>query len=55
MPPFGHAGVLRVFIDEDLGQYSTVWAAAGTPHAVFEIEFAALHRATGGVCANLKI
>ncbi|MEY4222521.1 MAG: hypothetical protein RL334_1163, partial [Chloroflexota bacterium] len=54
VPPFGHVGVLRVFIDEDLGQYPTVWAAAGTPHAVFEIEFAALQRATGGLCANLK-
>ena len=54
VPPFGHAGALRVFIDEDLGQYPTVWAAAGTPHAVFEIEFAALQRATGGLCANLK-
>ena len=35
IPPFGHATPLAVFIDEDLLAHDRVWAAAGTPHAVF--------------------
>ncbi len=37
-PPFGHATVLRMLIDEDLLAHSRVWAAAGTPDTVFPIE-----------------
>lgn len=35
IPPLGHATQMQVFIDEDLLGYDTVWAAAGTPRAVF--------------------
>ncbi len=35
VPPLGHAEPLLTFIDEDLLQYDEIWAAAGTPHAVF--------------------
>jgi prolyl-tRNA editing enzyme YbaK/EbsC (Cys-tRNA(Pro) deacylase) len=38
IPPFGHARVLSTWIDEDLLQYATVWAAAGSPEAVFEVD-----------------
>tara|TARA_B100001996_G_scaffold181665_1_gene138813 strand:+ start:642 stop:1130 length:489 start_codon:yes stop_codon:yes gene_type:complete len=38
VPPFGLREKLRVFIDETLLFYSEVWAAAGTPHAVFAID-----------------
>jgi len=37
VPPIGHKNPLQTYIDEDLLQYGTVWAAAGTPNAVFEI------------------
>ena len=37
VPPVGHAQPLDTYIDEDLLQYSDVWAAAGTPNAVFPI------------------
>lgn len=37
VPPLGHATPLRTFLDRDLLEYPTVWAAAGTPNAVFEI------------------
>ena len=33
--PVGHPEPLRTVVDEDLLQYSEVWAAAGTPHTVF--------------------
>lgn len=48
VPPFGHPEPLRTLVDEDLGRFETVWAAAGTPHAVFPITFVELVRVTGG-------
>lgn len=42
IPPFGHAQPLRAVMDPDLGRYATVWAAAGTPNAVFEVPPATL-------------
>jgi prolyl-tRNA editing enzyme YbaK/EbsC (Cys-tRNA(Pro) deacylase) len=48
VPPVGHAEALDTFIDVDLLQYSEVWAAAGTPNAVFCISPADLVRVTGG-------
>lgn len=38
VPPIEHKHDLPVFIDRDLPQYETTWAAAGSPHAVFCIE-----------------
>ena len=35
VPPVGHLERLEVFIDEELLQYTEIWAAAGNPHAVF--------------------
>ena len=37
IPPFGHAASLSTWIDEDLLSHITVWAAAGTPNAVFAV------------------
>ncbi|MCB1494535.1 MAG: YbaK/EbsC family protein [Bauldia sp.] len=37
IPPFGHMVKLATFLDADLLQYETVWAAAGTPRAVFPV------------------
>jgi prolyl-tRNA editing enzyme YbaK/EbsC (Cys-tRNA(Pro) deacylase) len=42
IPPFGHPTPLRAVMDPDLGRYATVWAAAGTPNAVFEVPPATL-------------
>jgi prolyl-tRNA editing enzyme YbaK/EbsC (Cys-tRNA(Pro) deacylase) len=47
IPPFGHATALTVFIDEDLLGHTRVWAAAGTPSAVFAVAPRALAEATG--------
>ena len=46
--PAGFPAPLRVLVDEDLLAYDTVWAAAGTPHTVFETTGADLVRVTGG-------
>lgn len=37
IPPIGHTRRLRVIMDPDLGRYTTVWAAAGLPTAVFPV------------------
>ncbi|MBV8471972.1 MAG: YbaK/EbsC family protein [Hyphomicrobiales bacterium] len=51
VPPLGHAEPLLTLIDEALDAFETVWAAAGTPNAVFEITPAELLRLTGGTKA----
>jgi prolyl-tRNA editing enzyme YbaK/EbsC (Cys-tRNA(Pro) deacylase) len=37
VPPFCHESDLPVLLDEKLTEFETVWAAAGTPEAVFPI------------------
>jgi prolyl-tRNA editing enzyme YbaK/EbsC (Cys-tRNA(Pro) deacylase) len=54
VPPVGHAQRLETFIDEDLMQYAEIWAAAGTPHAVFRLTPADLVQMTGGLVAAIK-
>ena len=54
VPPVGHARPLRTYIDADLLQYDQVWAAAGTPNAVFPIAPDALVRITRGQVVDLK-
>lgn len=51
VPPLGHATPAVVVMDEGLMALSTAWAAAGTPHAVFETTPADLARITGAVVA----
>lgn len=48
IPPVGHATPLRTFIDEDLMRFERIWAAAGTPNAVFELSPGELAPLTGG-------
>ena len=55
VPPVGHARPLTVLIDRDLVAYDVVYAAAGTPHAVFPITPADLQRVTGGVVLDLAM
>jgi prolyl-tRNA editing enzyme YbaK/EbsC (Cys-tRNA(Pro) deacylase) len=52
--PVGHASPLRILIDRDLLQYPELWAAAGTPNAVFRTSPDELARITGGEVADLR-
>jgi len=52
--PLGHAHPLSVYCDRDLLSFDTVWAAAGTPRAVFSAPPEALVRACGATVADLK-
>ena len=54
VPPVGHAEKLEVFIDEDLLRYSEIWAAAGTPNAVFKLTPSDLVRMTEGRVIGIK-
>jgi prolyl-tRNA editing enzyme YbaK/EbsC (Cys-tRNA(Pro) deacylase) len=54
VPPVGHAEKLEVFIDEDLLRYSEIWAAAGTPNAVFRLTPSDLVRMTEGRVIGIK-
>ncbi len=54
VPPIGHAEPPVIFIDEDLLGYDTLWAAAGTPNAVFRLTPANLVALTGGTVAAIK-
>lgn len=53
VPPVGHGTALPVYVDEALLAYDLVYAAAGTPHAVFPIEPSTLVRVTSGTAADL--
>jgi prolyl-tRNA editing enzyme YbaK/EbsC (Cys-tRNA(Pro) deacylase) len=55
VPPVGHQEKLVTFIDRDLLQFGELWAAAGTPHAVFRLKPAELLQMTGGQVADIKV
>jgi len=54
VPPVGLPSPVVTFVDEDLLTFQTVWAAAGTPHAVFELRPEDLQRITGGTVTPIK-
>ena len=54
IPPFGHATPLATYMDRDLLQYDVIWAAAGTPKAVFRVEPVRLRDATGATVIDVK-
>lgn len=55
VPPVGHAIAPLTLIDEDLLTFATIWAAAGTPNAVFKLTPAELVELTGGKVAGVKV
>ena len=54
VPPVGHLEKLEIFIDQDLLQYEAIWAAAGSPHAVFKLTPEDLVKMTGGHVTSIK-
>lgn len=47
VPPFGYERLAHTYVDEVLLAYSEIWAAAGTPNAVFPLTPAELLKYTG--------
>lgn len=54
VPPFGHATDVRVYMDRDLLAYEVVWAAAGRPDSVFEIQPDRLRELSRAEVVDLK-
>ncbi len=53
IPPVGLIKEMTILIDEDLLQYDEIWAAAGTPHAVFKLTPQILCEITAGKVARI--
>jgi prolyl-tRNA editing enzyme YbaK/EbsC (Cys-tRNA(Pro) deacylase) len=51
--PVGHPAPLVTVVDTHLSTFDLVWAAAGTPHAVFPTSFDELLRLSGGTAADV--
>ena len=55
VPPVGHKqNINLIFIDEDLLKFAKLWAAAGTPNAVFSLQSSDLEKLTGGRIVTIK-
>jgi prolyl-tRNA editing enzyme YbaK/EbsC (Cys-tRNA(Pro) deacylase) len=54
VPPIGHVETIETYLDEDFLQYEKVWAAAGTPNAIFELKTSDLQKMTGGETVRVK-
>ena len=54
VPPIGHNKKMETYLDEDLQQYLVVWAAAGTPNAIFELTPSDLQKMTNGITTRVK-
>lgn len=50
--PVGHLNPIRAFLDPRLLEFQTIWAAAGTPHHIFEVHSQELERMTGAQVAD---
>lgn len=48
VPPVGHAQAMETYLDEEFLKYATIWAAAGTPNAIFELKTEDLQKMTNG-------
>jgi prolyl-tRNA editing enzyme YbaK/EbsC (Cys-tRNA(Pro) deacylase) len=53
--PVGHASLPMLLLDEDLTALDPIWAAAGSPHHVFQTSAAELVRITGAKVAAIRV
>ena len=54
VPPVGHRSAMTTFIDENLMPLAEIWAAGGTPNAVFKLTPAEMAAMTGGQVVSIK-
>ncbi|MCX5533039.1 YbaK/EbsC family protein [Streptomyces sp. NBC_00006] len=55
VPPFGHANKTRVLADRSLLNHDTVWAAAGSPYAVFPMAPKELIAHAGAALVDVRV
>ena len=53
VPPVAHKTRLLTLIDKNLGRFENLYAAAGSPRAVFPISYETLSEITGGQLADV--
>jgi prolyl-tRNA editing enzyme YbaK/EbsC (Cys-tRNA(Pro) deacylase) len=53
--PIGHAGPTVMLLDQDLLRFDSIWAAAGHPHAVFNLTPAQLVAMTAAPVADVAL
>ena len=53
--PIGYSQSVKLLLDEDLRNFDTVWAAAGTPFSVFPIKPDQLRGLTGADWADVRL
>ncbi len=53
IPPVGHTQKLETYLDEDLMKHAEIWAAAGTPNALFKLTPANLKNLTKGLVIKI--
>ncbi len=54
IPPIGYELENKPIIDDDLMNYSEIWAAAGTPNSVFKLSPSVLLQITQGIVGCVK-
>ncbi|MDO9303107.1 MAG: YbaK/EbsC family protein [Anaerolineales bacterium] len=54
VPPIGHHEKMETYLDEYFLSYQTIWAAAGTPNAIFELKTEDLQKMTDGKIVQVK-
>ncbi len=54
IPPLGHTHPIETYVDEDLLNFDEIWAAAGTPKALFKMPASELEKITGGKIIQVK-
>jgi prolyl-tRNA editing enzyme YbaK/EbsC (Cys-tRNA(Pro) deacylase) len=54
VPPVGHKLAPEVVLDADLRAFDEIWAAGGTPNAVFKLTPVQLKQLTGGIYCDVK-
>ena len=54
VPLIGHTQKMETYLDEDFLGYDTIWAAAGTPNAIFELKTNDLQKMTDGKVVRVK-
>ena len=55
VPPLGHNEKIQTYLDPDLKGYEWIWAAAGTPNAVFRLASSEIEEMTQGKFIDLKV
>lgn len=53
VPPVGHNEKIMTFLDPSLKNYDWIWAAAGTPFAVFRLSSHEIQKMTDGEFIDL--